>query len=142
MTHIDFLVMQSTSKQTIEGLVYAGAEKAFKTKKTLFIQCQSKSHAEEIDELLWSHNPYSFIPHNLLGEGPNKPPTIQVGFENKCGNQHHQLINLSNQVPDFFSRFEHVVEFVPIKDELKQLARDRYKFYKSRGYPLKHIEIK
>jgi len=141
MTHVDFIVQQKGCKKTIHEIAYGFVEKSYREKKTVFIQTQTKQDAEIIDELLWTQDPYSFIPHNILGEGPNKAPDIQIGFGDKCGHQHHVLINLATHVPLFFSQFHQVYEFVPLKEELKQLARDRYKFYKDRGYPLRHIEV-
>ena len=48
------------------------------------------------------------------------------------------MINLSGVVPDFFSRFERVAEIVPFEDTRRASARDNYKFYKDRGYPLNY----
>jgi DNA polymerase III subunit chi len=46
------------------------------------------------------------------------------------------LINLDEQWPPFFARFERLVEIVGTDEDNKALARQRYKFYKERGYPL------
>ena len=46
------------------------------------------------------------------------------------------LINLDAAVPMFFSRFERVVEIVNQDETLRQQARDRFKFYRDRGYDL------
>jgi len=37
---------------------------------------------------------------------------------------------------DFASAFHEVIDFVPHEDDLKQLARDRYKAYRSVGFQL------
>lgn len=141
MTQIDFIVQKQGTTKSINDLVYGFVEQAFNEKKTLFIHTKNQQHAEEIDELLWTKDPYSFIPHNILGEGPNKAPNIQIGFGEQCGHQHHVLVNLAPTIPLYFSKFHQVYEFVPLQEELKQQARERYKFYKDRGYPLRHVEM-
>lgn len=46
------------------------------------------------------------------------------------------LIALLPQFADFATAFHEVVDFVPYEDTLKQLARDRYKAYRSVGFHL------
>ena len=49
------------------------------------------------------------------------------------------LINLSSEVPLFFSRFERVTEIIGLLD--KASGRERFRFYRDRGYPLKSHTI-
>lgn len=51
------------------------------------------------------------------------------------------LINLDSEVPLFFSRFHRLAEIVADSEDIKEKARQRYKFYKERGYPLVTHEI-
>jgi DNA polymerase-3 subunit chi len=51
------------------------------------------------------------------------------------------LINLSNEVPLFFSRFNWVFEYAYGDDEKKEKARERFRFYRERGYQLNHRKI-
>lgn len=44
------------------------------------------------------------------------------------------LINLQSQFADFATAFHEVIDFVPIDEQLKQLARERYKIYRSVGF--------
>jgi len=46
------------------------------------------------------------------------------------------LINLRAEQPPYFSRFERLIEIVSLDDEDRRLARERYRFYRERGYPL------
>ena len=46
------------------------------------------------------------------------------------------LVNLTDTVPLFFSRFERVVELIGATDGERALGRERYRFYRDRGYPL------
>jgi DNA polymerase-3 subunit chi len=46
------------------------------------------------------------------------------------------LLNLSNELPPGFSRFENLVEIISVDDAVRLPARDRVKFYRDRGYDL------
>lgn len=51
------------------------------------------------------------------------------------------LINLADDVPTFFSRFDRTLEIVNSTDSSRKLSRERYRFYQQRGYPLKHHDL-
>ena len=44
------------------------------------------------------------------------------------------LINLAAEVPTFFSRFERVAEVVDTDAARRNQARERFRFYRDRGY--------
>jgi len=49
------------------------------------------------------------------------------------------LINLSDQTPSNFARFERMLEIVADQEAERNAGRERYRFYKERGYPLNHF---
>jgi len=51
------------------------------------------------------------------------------------------LINLSEEVPHFFSSFETTLEVIHAEPKAKAVGRERYRYYQDRGYPLRHQEI-
>lgn len=48
----------------------------------------------------------------------------------------HLLINLAPEVPGFFSRFPRVAEVVDADPQVRAQGRERFRFYKDRGYAL------
>jgi len=50
------------------------------------------------------------------------------------------LINLSQKQLTAFSRFRQLIELVGVEEQDKILARQRYKFYRDRGYEIKHFD--
>ena len=46
------------------------------------------------------------------------------------------LINLTDEVLANFSCFERLVECLCLDDEVRELGRERYRYYAERGYPL------
>jgi DNA polymerase-3 subunit chi len=51
------------------------------------------------------------------------------------------LISLQEDVPPCFSRFERMVELVTSDEADRRRARERYRFYRDRGYPLEKHEV-
>lgn len=52
------------------------------------------------------------------------------------------LISLHTTCLPFFSRFERVIEIVSQEEEDAKLGRERYVFYKDRGYELRHFDLR
>ena len=104
----------------------------------LKIVCYSTRHEvlENLDKLLWTFSEEDFLPHVVTGhpEVANTP----ILLTDKADDIVHYdlLVNLDEQWPPFFSRFDRLVEIVGLDEDNKALARQRYKFYKDRGYPL------
>ncbi len=51
------------------------------------------------------------------------------------------LINMTDEQPLFFSQFERVAEIIDERDESKQAGRERFQFYKQRGYELDTFHV-
>ena len=51
------------------------------------------------------------------------------------------LINLAPAVPEFFSRYERVAEVVDANAVRREQSRERYRFYRDRGYPLNTHQV-
>ena len=56
--------------------------------------------AEQIDEMLWAFDSDSFVPHNLVGEGPKQGAAVEISYQAPQGRR-PCLINLTSTVPDF-----------------------------------------
>jgi DNA polymerase IIIc chi subunit len=51
------------------------------------------------------------------------------------------LINLTDEVLTNFSCFERLVECLCLDDSVRELGRERYRYYAERGYPIHMHEI-
>jgi DNA polymerase III subunit chi len=54
--------------------------------------------------------------------------------------QDDMLINLAQTQPLIFSRFTQLVELVGQDERDKAAGRVRFKFYRDRGYEIKHVD--
>ncbi|MDX2370970.1 MAG: DNA polymerase III subunit chi [Colwellia sp.] len=105
----------------------------YRQNQRVFIYTQDKSNAEQVDEMLWAFDSDSFVPHNLSGEGPKQGAAVEISHQ-APRSRRPVLINLTSTVPDFASQFQFMVDFVPSDATLKQLARERFKTCRQRGF--------
>ena len=141
MTRVDFYISPALTATARQQLACRIAEKAYLKQHPIYLHVADDAQAEQLDTLLWVFRPGSFIPHCrshdplaaaspvLIGSG--EPPVMANGV----------LINLCDEVPAYFSRFERVAEVVSGDESARQRARQRYKFYRERGYPLETHEL-
>lgn len=97
--------------------------------------------AERLDRQLWLHPAGSFVPHCRTGSPLAGETPILIGNSLTSLNAHQKLLNLSDQVPPEFSRFDEMVEIVSQDGPDKLPARERFRFYRERGYELNNQDI-
>ena len=67
---------------------------------------------------------------------------IEIGHNSEPAGGQQVLINLAANVPLFFSRFRRMLEIISADTEHRLSGRQRYLFYRDRGYPLKHHHLR
>lgn len=90
----------------------------------------------EFDRLLWSFSQLDFIPHVFVGDPLASRTPVLLCSEALDTPHSDNLLNLSPTTPPFFSRFERLFEVVGKGERDLAQARDRWRFYRDRGYPL------
>lgn len=138
MTRVDFYVLKSGTEQQRAVFACRLAEKAWRLGHRSYLHTPSAGDARRLDELLWTYRDGSFLPHLTLDDLPDADPEgttpVLVGHGEEPGPDHELLINLSPDVPMFFSRFDRVAEIVDAQGT--DQARARFRFYRDRGYEL------
>lgn len=144
MTRIDFYVLSSSESIERLQLICKLSEKAIGQAQKVFIHSDSEEELSVLDDTLWNFRPISFVPHKRLPKGyvtsglDNEP----VHLSNEApGADRTLLINLANEVPTFFSRFERTLEIINDESKIKAAGRQKYRYYQQRGYPLHHHKI-
>ena len=113
---------------------------AMKKRHSITVLSDSKTAASEISKALWQTEKTNFIP-NVFASHPHVAETaVVIGWEQKELYQDDILINLIQEQPIVFSRFRQLIEIVGRDDEDKAAGRQRFKFYRDRGYDIKHID--
>jgi DNA polymerase III subunit chi len=107
----------------------------YQQNRKVFIYTDNQEDAFLVDETLWQFDGDSFVPHNLLGEGPKFGTPVEISWMPPT-HPRPILINLSLQLPDFSNNFQQIIDFVPHDEQLKVAARQRYSAYKKLGHVL------
>ena len=111
------------------------ASVCYRNNQRVYIHTEHQESAHAIDEMLWGFEPDSFVPHNLVGEGPKQGAPVEIGFQRPT-NRRPFLINLASQIPNFAGNYSHIIDFVPAENSLKQQARERFKQYRQAGFSI------
>lgn len=124
-------LMQSTRQRESSGAAQA-----------TLVYAPEAEIAERFDRLLWTQPATGFLPH-CRAESPLAAETPVLIANNLEATPHHEnLLNLSNELPPGFSRFEDLVEVISDDDAVRLPARERVKFYRDRGYAIQFRDLK
>ncbi len=138
VTRIDFYLLKDVDLTAMHRFACRLAARALGAGNRIHIHADDEKAAVDLDELLWCYPERRFIPHTMAAADFPENTPISIGWEEPNGRD-DVLINLASDIPGFFGRFERVAEIVV--GDRKALGRDRYKFYRDRGYPLFHHDI-
>lgn len=136
MPKIDFYILPFAIETQVFQFACRLAEKAYQQQHRIYFYMQDKKTAEQLDEMLWTWRDESFLPHNLVGEGPDTAPPIQIGFDQIPTHQRDILINLSQTLPAQHAQFKRILEIIPHHETDQANARERYRFYREQNYAL------
>ncbi|WP_370978027.1 DNA polymerase III subunit chi [Agaribacterium sp. ZY112] len=139
MTRISFYVLSSEQEQQRLLFCCKLVEKAVNQGKRVLIHVNDAETAEQLDDLLWSFKPEAYLPHAIIGgelddELHELPIAISSGQD--CELHHDVLVNLANELPPWFARFERFAQVINQQQELLQASRKHYSFFRERGYPI------
>jgi DNA polymerase-3 subunit chi len=142
MTQVDFYIVPGDSAENRLRFACRLTDKAYRLGNRVFIHTESAQQTRLLDDLLWSFQQNSFVPHSVYQDTGDTPAPVLLAHDAEPDASSQVLINLAAEVPLFFSRFERVAELVDEAAEVRRSGRKRYTFYKERGYPLRTHEIK
>ena len=132
MTQIDFYI-QVADKADVACRLTA---KAYRQGLKVLVRCADPAGAESFGRRLWSFAATSFIPHCAPDDPLAAETPVHVAGTSADPSLEQVLINLSGERPSYFSRFDRLMEIVGADEADRADARERWKFYKDRGYAL------
>ena len=141
MTRVDFYIIESGSESATETFICRLTEKAWSQNNAVYLQAMDEQHALKLDDLLWSFNETSFVPHQVIQTDTDQSETQNILIGHQTADEipvsyHDVLINLNHETPSFFSQFERVAEIITTDETSRIKGRERYQFYRDRGYAL------
>jgi DNA polymerase-3 subunit chi len=136
MTRISFYVLKGKLDNERQVFACRLAEKAYKLGNHVYIHTQNAEQTEQLNQTLWSFRADSFVPHELNNGNDHQDCPVLIGHDTTPPRLMDLLINLNEEQPLFFSQFERMAELINDDEKIKKTGRQRYQFYKQRGYDL------
>ena len=132
MTRIDFYTHVEDKLKT--ACTLAGKAHGLGLKVTVF--CPDPETAQRLDRMLWMTPSTGFVPHCAPDHPLAAETPVIVDHVGEKLLHDEVLINLRPEWPPFFARFQRLVEIVGGEEHDRAAARDRYRFYRDRGYEI------
>jgi DNA polymerase III subunit chi len=135
MTRIDF------HTNVGDSLLYACrlTRKAYLAGQPLVVLAEPGRLAA-FDERLWTFSPLDFVPHCMADSALAACTPVVLTTDLERAPHHQVLLNLGAAVPAQFARFERLVEIVGDGEDELVAGRERYRFYRDRGYVLNNYK--
>ena len=113
------------------------AAKAYDQSTRLVVYTPDTHVLGEFDRALWTFQSTRFVPHAFAGTAVAAETPVILASSGESLPHHDVLLNLAPEWPPFFASFERLLEIVAVDEDDKARARERYAFYRKRGYDIK-----
>jgi DNA polymerase-3 subunit chi len=137
LTQIDFYFHVENKLQ----MACALSAKACARGMRVLAYCADADAGQKFSRLLWTAPPISFVPHCTAGDPLAAVTPVIVDHEGAEPAHDEVLINLRREWPPFFSRFQRLIEIVSLDEDDRSQARERFKFYRDRGYAIQNHDL-
>jgi len=128
---VDFYVLKSATPKQRWIFACRLAEKAYLSDLKVVILQDDLSDARALDELLWTFNERSFVPHELcLDETFDADTPVHIGLDAGKLPGGDLLVNLTDRLPSGLERYARVAEIIDADVERRREGRERFKSYR------------
>jgi DNA polymerase-3 subunit chi len=143
MTQADFYILGKQAQHDQWFFACRLVEQIRQKGHQILLQVSNEGEAKALDDMLWQFRPDAFVPHALLNakDAPVDCP-VSIGWQAEPGHHHDVIIILTPQLPDFYGRFQRLVEVVVQNDAVLEYTRQHFRFLKERGYPIDHKDMR
>jgi DNA polymerase-3 subunit chi len=137
MTQIDFYTHVDDKWHTACRL----AAKAYARGLRVAVLCPDAQAAQRFDRMLWTSSSIGFVPHCHSKHALALRTPVTIDYQDNEPPHDEVLLNLRDTWPPMFSRFQRLIEIVSRDDNDRTSARDRFKFYRDRGYEIRSHDL-
>ena len=135
---VDFYVLPSQEPSARLRFACRLAEKAWRLRHRVRVQCEPGGELEALDELMWTWSDRSFLPHQRLGDGEEAPagappPVVLADSADRDAGDGDLIVNLGAALPPGFESYARIAEVIDADDRRRRLGRERFRQYRERG---------
>jgi DNA polymerase III subunit chi len=129
---VDFYVLKSAAAQQRLAFACRLTEKAYLRDLRIVIVNDTLADAQALDDLLWTFNERSFIPHQIcLDENSVDQETkVHLTLESATVPAADLLVNLGARLPPHWERYSRIAEIIDADEERRRFGRERFKSYR------------
>ncbi len=115
--------------------------KIYRARRRVLVWCDDAVRLAEFDRMLWTFSQHDFIPHVGAADPLAADTPVLLAAQSAETPFHEVLVNLGSATPPMFSRFDRLIEVVAADAADRGAARERWRFYRDRGYPLERHDL-
>jgi DNA polymerase-3 subunit chi len=137
MTRVEFFSNAESRLQAACELVAS----TFQERLRIIIYAPDENTARSMDKLLWTFQATGFIPHCMDFHAISSDTPVVICSGDAEMPHYEVMLNLHGDSPPLFSRFARLIEVVSSNQDDRERARERYRFYRDRGYEIHHRDL-
>jgi DNA polymerase-3 subunit chi len=138
MTQIDFYTYVENKHRMVTNL----AAKALARRLRIMILTPDGATTAQLEKMLWIQPSTGFLPHCRAQDRLATVTPIILDHVAEPVVHEQILLNLCDHYPPHFSRFERLIEIVGSEDGDRAQARERFRFYRERGYEIRTHDLR
>jgi DNA polymerase-3 subunit chi len=129
---VDFYVLKSAAARQRWAFACRLTEKAYLRDLSVVIVNDTPADAQALDDLLWTFNERSFIPHKICIDEHSMDPATKVHLAALPAAlpAADLLVNLSARLPAHWERYPRIAEIIDADEDRRRLGRERFKTYR------------
>jgi DNA polymerase III subunit chi len=129
---VDFYVLKGGAAKQRWMFACRLTEKAFLRDLRVVVVNETLADAQAMDDLLWTFNERSFVPHKIcLDEHSLDPATpVQLTVDPSNVPAADLLVNLTARLPAHWELYPRVAEIIDADEDRRRLGRERFKSYR------------
>ena len=140
---VDFYVLKSAAAKQRWAFACRLTEKAYLKDLKIVIVNDTLADAQALDELLWTFNDRSFIPHKVCVDAESMDPAtpVHLTVDSSALPAADLLVNMAQQLPPQLERYARIAEIIDADEERRRTGRERFKAYRDRKLAMETHQI-
>ena len=141
MSRVDFYIVESTDPRSRLLIACRLCEKAWLGGFRTFVLTDTSAQQKQIDDLLWTFRPGSFVPHATEHDPAHADVPVIVGNSLNPERSSNLLVNLKSTTVDPLPSVERIIEIVDRDTRVREEGRKRFRHYRENGHSVKSHRI-
>jgi DNA polymerase-3 subunit chi len=140
---VDFYILKSAAAKQRWAFACRLTEKAYLKDLKIVIVNDTLADAKALDELLWTFNERSFIPHQICldDKSVDLATPVHLMVESSALPAADLLVNLAQRLPAQLERYARIAEIIDADEERRRVGRERFKAYRDLKFTLETHQI-